>query len=72
MVFDAKIEEMREKHASKNSVFFRLSFGSDFGWVWGGFWEGFERGLEPLGASWASSGRLFLRPVLVGRYGTGS
>ena len=49
-----------------------MCFVIDFGWVWGGFGEDFERGLEPLGASWASFWRLFLRLVFVGRCGIGS
>ena len=53
----------------EKTLFFSFVFCNRF---WGGFGKGFERGLEPLGASWASSGRLFLRLVFVGRYGTGS
>ncbi len=58
----------RERNTLRKTLFFSLVFCNRFGWVWGGFWEGFERGLEPLGASWTSFGRLFLRLVFIGRY----
>ena len=47
--------------------FFELAlfnrFWEGLGRVWGGFWEGFGRGLEPLGVSWVTFWRHFLKLV---------
>ena len=61
VVLEAKIEENREKNASKNDVFFACVFS----WILESFGEGFGKVLEGvwdlLGVSWGTFKPLFSR-----------